>query len=118
MFFDELCQYMNECGVEYEINANIAQILSFRVGGLARLVIYPNTVEEFCKTINFLNGKIKFLCFMLQKTIFFLLFRQLFTVEQQTNDTSIVDFLLITVENSRNGGHSFKNYIFFQIVIK
>ena len=60
MFFKELCQYMDECSIDYEINANIAQCLSFRVGGLARAIVYPDTLDKLCKIINFVAKKIKF----------------------------------------------------------
>ena len=60
MFFDELYEYMDKCCIEYEINAKIAPILSFRVGGVANVIAYPDTIEKFCKIIKFVNGIYKF----------------------------------------------------------
>lgn len=60
MFFDELCRFMDELAIEYEIDANIAQNLSFRVGGIAKAIVFPDTLNKFCKIISFVKDKIKF----------------------------------------------------------
>ncbi len=60
MFFEDLCLYLDNNRIEYIKEAKIASYVSIRVGGIASLIAYPDTVDKFCGLINFVKGKIKY----------------------------------------------------------
>lgn len=60
MDFSSLINYLNKCEVKYQTNVNTASIVSIKVGGIASVVIYPNTIEQLCNLLNFIHSKYKY----------------------------------------------------------
>lgn len=63
MCFRDLYQYLNDNGIEYEIDAKIASYVSLRVGGIADVMIFPDTIEKFCNLVTYVHGRFK--CYIL-----------------------------------------------------
>ena len=60
MDFGSLITYLDNCNIKYDINENTALLVSIRVGGLASIVAYPDTIEKLCRLIKFVNNKFKY----------------------------------------------------------
>lgn len=60
MDYSFLTEYLDECGIEYEINVKTSSLASIRVGGTASIVVYPNTIEDLCKIMKIVHNKHKY----------------------------------------------------------
>lgn len=47
MDFSAFVSFLDKIDVEYELYAKSADLVSFRVGGTAKIVVYPNKIENF-----------------------------------------------------------------------
>ena len=53
--FSALISFLDNLSVEYEKEAKTAPLVSFRVGGRAKLVAMPTSIIDFCAIIRYLN---------------------------------------------------------------
>ncbi len=60
MDFGALINYLDKLKVKYEADVKTASLVSIRVGGIASIVAYPNTIEKLCSLIKFVDGKYKY----------------------------------------------------------
>lgn len=60
MNFEDLLLYLNNNSIDYKLNVNVAEYLSFKVGGTCPIIAFPNTIHKFCNLISFVNNKIKY----------------------------------------------------------
>ena len=49
---DALIEYLHHENIEYEVNADIKTLVSFKIGGIARIVIYPYKISQIRGVIN------------------------------------------------------------------
>ena len=60
MDFSSLIKYLNDSKVEYKTCVNTASLVSIKVGGIASIVIYPNTIECLCDLIKHIHLEYKY----------------------------------------------------------
>ena len=51
MKFDDIANELGICGIEYVTLENTADLVSFKIGGKARLVVYPKNINEMIATL-------------------------------------------------------------------
>lgn len=61
MSFNALINLCKDLDVEYEIEGKTAPLTSIKVGGVAKLILFPSTIEAFCVLLAYINkNNIKF----------------------------------------------------------
>ena len=60
MDFTPLADYLDKQQIKYEINVKTASLVSIRVGGIASVAVYPDTIEQLCTVVKYLDGKFKY----------------------------------------------------------
>ena len=60
MDFSLLIDYLNNNSVKYETNIKTSSIVSIQVGGIAPLIIYPNSIDAFVQLMTYINRKYKY----------------------------------------------------------
>ena len=59
--FKDIVGYLEECGIEYKLHADLSCISTMRVGGTALVFASPDSAEKLCRFIAFLTDiKVKF----------------------------------------------------------
>ena len=52
-----LFELLDKHSIDYEKDAKTAALVSFKIGGIANLIVYPENIEELCFIINHLTNK-------------------------------------------------------------
>ena len=60
MKFDDLILFLNDNRIEYQLSVNIAEYVSFKVGGVGTIIAFPSTQQQLCDLICFVNNKMKY----------------------------------------------------------
>lgn len=60
MDFEDLVSYLINSSIEYKLNVNTAEYVSFKVGGVGSVIAFPDTVQKLCNLIAYVNKKIKY----------------------------------------------------------
>ncbi len=65
-FYGEFCVFCDKIGCEYSTDALLRDYTSFKIGGKADVMIFPDTTEKFVETVSYLN-KNNIPCFVIGK---------------------------------------------------
>lgn len=61
MDYNSVCSYLNTNNIFFEKDKSTKELVSFRAGGCAKIVVYPNSLLELCRIVSYLlNIKSKF----------------------------------------------------------
>ena len=100
MLFNNLTVFLDSHCISYEKYAEIAPYVSIRVGGVASLIVFPDTVEKFCDIISYVHGKIKYYVLGNGTNCYFSeYFDGIIISTKRLNKLKIYILTVITVEN-------------------
>ena len=74
MDFDDLLSYLINNSIEYKLNVNTAEYVSFKVGGIGSIITFPDTIIKLCNLVSYVYGKMKYLWILITKNCIFLVF--------------------------------------------
>ncbi len=60
MVFKDLVSYLINNSIEYKLNVNTAEYVSFKVGGAGVAIAFPDTMQKLCNLIAYINQKMKY----------------------------------------------------------
>ena len=60
MDFDDLLSYLINNSIEYKLNVNTAEYVSFKVGGIGSIITFPDTIIKLCNLVSYVYGKMKY----------------------------------------------------------
>lgn len=57
MDFSAICGFLEQMCIEHYFSVKTADLVSFKVGGIARVVIYPKTIDELSLLVRYLSNE-------------------------------------------------------------
>ena len=60
MDFSSLFSFLDKHGIKYKKCVKTASLVSIKIGGIASIVVYPDTLEQLCYIVKFINNKFKY----------------------------------------------------------
>ena len=60
MKYCALVDFLDKYNIKYKTNEKTALLVSIRVGGIAPIVVYPDTIEQLCVLLKYISGKYRY----------------------------------------------------------